>query len=443
MNVTERLAGYAVSASLPSFPQEVIHQGKRCFLDLMGVALGGSNQPLSRILIQVARAFGGRPQATVWAKGLKTDLFHAALVNGAMAHALDFDDTHIRSIIHPSAPVIPAVLAVAEWKRLSGREALEAFIVGYEIEIRVGLGMGRFHYERGWHSTATCGRFGAAAASGRLLGLSPKEMAMALGLAGTQAAGLRLVFGSMAKPFHPGKSALDGILSAILASRGFTCVTNIIEGKKGYWEVLGERSRLEPMVKDLGRRYEILQNTFKPYAACLMAHPTIDALIQIRERYQPRLEDVRAIECEVAKFCLDAAGQKEPTTGLAGKFSVYYCAALALAEGVAGEDMFTEKRVQDPKMVALRKKVKAKVVPRFKETEARVTVVMKDGKKYSLFIDCPKGDPGNPPTDQDLEYKFRTLAQMVLPNRKVDSLVKMIWGLDQLRDIRQLIRACY
>lgn len=443
MNVTERLARYAAAASISSFPKEVIHQGKRCFLDLLGVALGGSEQPLSRILIQMARDFGGRPQATVWGKGMKTDVFHAALINGAMAHALDFDDTHIGSIIHPSAPVIPAVLAIAEWRRLSGRKALEAFIAGYEVEIHVGLGMGKLHYDRGWHSTATCGRFGAAAACGKLIGLSAEEMTRALGLAGTQAAGLRLVFGTMAKPFHPGKCAFDGVLSAILAQRGFTCVPNIIEGKNGYFEVLGEKSRLEPMTQGLGRRYEILRNTFKPYAACLLTHPTIDGLIQIRERYHPKPEDIREIQCEVAKFCMDAAGQLEPKTGLAGKFSVYYCAALALAEGVAGEEMFTEKRVRDPKMVALRKKVKARVVPRFKETEAKVTVVMKDGGKYSLLIDCPKGDPGNPPTDQDLEYKFRSLAGMALSKAKVDSLVKVIWGLDRLKDIRTLIRACH
>jgi 2-methylcitrate dehydratase PrpD len=443
MKVTEQLAQYAVEASIQSFPKEVIHQGKRCFLDLLGVALGGSQQPLTQILSQMAKDFGGPPQATIWGKGRKTDIFHAALTNGAMAHALDFDDTHIGSIIHPSAPVIPAILAIAEWRGLSGRQALEAFIVGYEIEIHVGLGMGKLHYDRGWHSTATCGRFGAAAACGKLIGLSQEVMARALGLAGTQAAGLRLVFGTMAKPFHPGKSALDGMLSALLAQRGFTCVTNIIEGKKGYFEVLGEKSRLAPMIQGLGKKYEILRNTFKPYAACLLTHPTIDGLIQIREKYQPRIEDIQEIQCEVAKFCMDAAGQKEPQTGLAGKFSIYYCAALALAEGTAGEDQFTEQRVQDPRLGALQKKVKTKINPRFKETEAKVTVLMKDGKKYSLFIDCPKGDPGNPPADQDLEYKFRSLAGMVLSKAKVNSLAPMIWSLEKIKDIRQLIRHCH
>ena len=439
MKVTERLARYVLETSYPSFPKEVVHQGKRCFLDLLGVALGGAKQPLTRILLKTVKDFGGKPQATILGHGLKTNVMNAAFVNGAMAHALDYDDTHSGSLGHPSAPLIPAVLAVAEWKGLSGKSALEAFILGFEVETRIGLGMGMKHYDRGWHATSTFGRFGAAVAAGKLLGLSLEEMKIALGLAGTQAAGLRLVFGTMTKPFHPGKCAFDGVLSAILAQRGFTCAPNIIEGKKGYWEVLGDDSNLEPMVKDLGKKYEVLKNTFKPYAACLLTHPTIDAILEMRNKYNLKPEDVEAISCDVGKFCLDSAGQVEPKTGLSGKFSTYYCAALALAEGEAGENMFTDKKVQDPQMVALRKKVKAKVVPGYKDTEAKVTITAKGGKKYSAYVDTPKGDPRNPPTDEELENKFRSLAPFVLPQSKIDRLVKAIWSLEKLDDVRRLI----
>ncbi|MBM4330754.1 MAG: MmgE/PrpD family protein [Deltaproteobacteria bacterium] len=443
MKVTERLARYVLETSYPSFPEEVVHQAKRCFLDLLGVALGGAKQPLTQILLKMVKEFGGKPQATVLGHGFKTNVMNAALVNGAMAHALDYDDTHVASIGHPSAPVIPAVLAVAEWKGLSGKAALEAFLLGFEVETRIGIGMGTKHYDRGWHSTSTFGRFGAAVAAGKLLGLSLDQMKQALGLAGTQAAGLRLVFGTMTKPFHPGKSAFDGVLSAILAQQGFTCAPNIIEGKKGYVEALGDHSRLAPMVKDLGKKYEVLKNTFKPYAACLLTHPTIDAVIAIRNQYNLKPEDVEAIQCDVAHFCLDSAGQVEPKTGLAGKFSTYYCAALALAEGVAGEDMFTDKKVQDPKMIALRKKVKAKVVPEYKDTESLVTITTKEGKKYSAFVNTPKGDPRNPPTDEELELKFRSLAPSVLTERKIDSLLKNLWNLEKVEDIRQVIRLCH
>jgi len=443
MQVTERLARYAIETSYKSFPKEVVHQAKRCFLDLLGVALGGAKQPLTRILMKTVKDFGGRPQATILGHGLKTNVMNAALVNGAMAHALDYDDTHSGSLGHPSAPLIPAVLAVAEWKGLSGKSALEAFILGFEVETRIGLGMGMKHYDRGWHATSTFGRFGAAVAAGKLLGLSLEEMKIALGLAGTQAAGLRLVFGTMTKPFHPGKCAFDGVLSAILAQRGFTCAPNIIEGKKGYFEVLGDGSQLEPMIKNLGKKYQVLNNTFKPYAACLLTHPTIDAVIDLRSKYNLKPEDVEGIQCDVAHFCLDSAGQIEPKTGLAGKFSTYYCAALALAEGAAGENMFTDRRVLDPKMVALRKKVKARIVPGFKDTEARVTLTTKGGKKYSAYVDIPKGDPRNPPSDQELESKFRTLAPVVLSESRMNRLVEAIWNLEKLKDIRQLIRLCY
>jgi 2-methylcitrate dehydratase PrpD len=360
-----------------------------------------------------------------------------------MAHALDYDDTHVRGMGHPSAPLIPAVLAVAEWKGASGKAALEAFIAGFEVETRIGRGMGLKHYDRGWHSTATFGRFGAAVAAGKLLGLSLEQMKMAMGLAGTQAAGLRLVFGTMTKPFHPGKSAFDGVLSALLAQRGFTCAPNIIEGKKGFLEALGDESRLEPMVQSLGRKYEILNNTFKPYASCLMTHPTIDAVIEMRNKYRLKPEDVEQISCEVSRFCLDSAGQVEPKTALAGKFSTYYCAALALAEGVAGEDMFTDRKVLDPKMVALRKRVRARIVPGYEDTQAKVAITTKAGKTYTAYVDTPKGDPRNPPTDKELEEKFRTLAPVALSKRKMDRLVKTIWSLEKLGNLRQLIRLCH
>jgi 2-methylcitrate dehydratase PrpD len=441
MKVTERLAVFGLETSYRSFPKEVIHQGKRCFLDLIGVALGGAYQPLGKILAKMVKDFGGKPQATVLGHGFRTSVMNAALVNGAMAHALDFDDTYIGAG-HPSAPVIPAVLSVAEWKGLSGKSALEAFILGYEVEVRIGMGMGNKHYDRGWHSTSTIGRFGAAIAAGKLLGLSLEEMKMALGLAGTQASGLRLVFGTMTKPFHAGKSAYDGVLSAILAQRGFTSAPNIIEGKKGYLEVLGDDSKLEPMVKGLGGKYEVLNNTFKPYAACLLTHPTIEAVIEMRNKYNLEPEKVEAIQCDVGEFCLDSAGEKEPKTGLAGKFSTYYCAALALAEGAAGEDMFTDKKVLNPKMIALRKKVKALVVPGYKSTEAKVTIATKEGKKYSASVDIPKGDPRNPPTDEELETKFRSLASYALSRPKIDRLIKTIWNLEKLGNVRELIRPC-
>jgi 2-methylcitrate dehydratase PrpD len=441
MNTTAKLVSFVQETSYRDFSREVIHQAKRCFLDLIGVALGGARQPVVQILIKTLRETGGRPQATVLAHGFKTSLLNAALINGAMAHALDFDDTHIGSIIHPSAPVVPAVLALGERLKSTGKSALEAFVIGFEVETRIGLGLGSRHYNRGWHTTSTCGRFGAAVAAGKLLGLSSLQMSRAMGLAATQASGLRLAFGTMTKPFHPGKSAFDGLLAALLAKKDFTCSSNMLEGAKGFAEALGDDdTKLNRMAKDLGGKYEILNNTFKPYAACLLTHPTIDGVFELKNRYHLKADEVDELSCEVARFCLDAAGQKEPKTGLAGKFSIYYCAALPLIEEAAGEDKFTDKKVQSSQMVALRKKVRARVNPALKDTEARVTIATKDGKKYSAFINKPKGDPRNPPTDSELENKFRSLAVNILPQRKIDALIEMIWNLDKVKNLGRLLQ---
>jgi 2-methylcitrate dehydratase PrpD len=332
---------------------------------------------------------------------------------------------------------------LGEWKKISGQAALEAFVLGYEVETRIGVGIGFGHYERGWHSTSTFGRFGAAVAAGKLLGLSLDQMLYAMGLAGTQASGVRLVFGTMAKPFHAGKSASDGVLSALMAERGFTCAPNIIEGKKGYVEAMGEGANLDRMVQDLGKVYEIRNNTFKFNASCLLTHPIIDAVRELRNRHDLRMEHIKEIQCEVAKLCLDTAGNEDPQTGLAGKFSVHYCTALALAEEMAGEDMFSDSKVLNPDMVRLRKKVKVKIASELKETEAKACIKTLDGKEYATFVGYPKGDPHNPLSDEELENKFRSLAAGILPKEKIESLLKTLWSLEKVRDIGQVISLCH
>ena len=442
MDATEKLARFVLETPYRSFPADVCHQAKRCFIDLIGVTLGGCKQPLSKILIEMIPEFDGKHQSTVLGWGLKTNVMNAALINGSMAHALDYDDVHLGAHGHPSAPLIPAILALGEWKKISGQAALEAFVLGYEVETRIGVGIGFGHYERGWHSTSTFGRFGAAVAAGKLLGLSLDQMLYAMGLAGTQASGVRLVFGTMAKPFHAGKSASDGVMSALMAERNFTCARNILEGKKGYVEALGEGASLDRMVQDLGKVYEIRNNTFKINASCLLTHPIIDAVRELRNRNDLRMEHIQEIQCEVSKLCLDTAGNEDPQTGLAGKFSTHFCAALALAEGFAGEEMFTDAKVLNPDMVALRKKVKVKIAPELKETEAKACITALNGQQYSTFVHYPKGDPRNPLTDQELEEKFRSLAAVALPKEKMESLLKAIWGLGKVRDIGKVIKLC-
>ncbi|MFH1626061.1 MAG: MmgE/PrpD family protein [Pseudomonadota bacterium] len=431
------------NTNFEDLPPEVIEQSKKCFLDWTGVALGGSTQLVSSILNEFIVEIGGKEQGTVLGKGYKTSVVNAALINGAMSHALDYDDTHAKTLIHPSAPLIPAILALAEYKNLGGKETILAYVLGFEVETRIGMAMGSYHYASGWHATSTFGRFGAAAASGKLLSLTPGEMAYAFGIAATQAGGLRQVFGTMCKPLHPGKAAMDGILSALLAKKGFTCSPNILEGACGFSETFSKDYDLSIITNGLGETYQILQDTFKPYASCLLTHPTIDAIIELRERYDLEAEEVAAINCELSPFCLDAAGKLDPQNALEGKFSIYFCAALALHDGTAGEDRFTDDKIRCPKIIDLKKKVRASVNPDLRETEARVSIRTRDGRRYEKHVTTPKGDPRNPLSREELEEKFMRLASKVVSTDKSRRIVEKIGVLEKLDNINELIELCY
>ena len=442
MNVTKELSCFVVDTGFKDLPKEVTEQSKVCFLDWFGAALGGSLEPLSSILQELIYELGGREQATVLGKGKKTSLLNAALINGAMSHALDYDDTHADTLIHPSAPLIPAILAVAEYRHLSGKDMISAFILGFEAETRIGLAMGPSHYTMGWHATSTFGRFGAAAGAGKLMGLTKEEMACAFGIAATQSGGLRQVFGSMCKPLHPGKAAMDGILSVLLAKKGFTAPKNILEGASGFSEVFSKDYDLSIVTSGLGETYQVLNDTFKPHASCLLTHPTIDALIELKNKHNLSTEEIAGIDCEVTPLCLDAAGKPEPQTPLDAKFSVYFCAASAVQAGKAGQHMFTNDRVLDARIIDLQKKVTATANPKFKETEAKVSIRTYDDGKYESHITAPRGDPRNPLSRRELENKFTGLALKVLPGDKVSRIIDRIHTLDKMDDVNELIELC-
>ncbi|MBI4279530.1 MAG: MmgE/PrpD family protein [Armatimonadetes bacterium] len=439
MDVTTRLARFIVETAYGDLPPEVVHQAKRCFVDWTGVTLGGATSPLASVLVKVAAQTGGCEQATIFGTDRRTSALQAALVNGTLSHALDYDDVHMGAVIHPSAPVIPVIFALGEMYHLSGNAAIEALAIGYEVEARVGMAIGAAHYSRGWHATGTMGRLGAAAAAAKLLGLDQRATVWALGLAATQASGLRQVFGTMAKPFHAGKAAQDGLLAAMLAKEGLTCSETIIEGRQGLLDVLGEDdARPEVAVENLGRPFEIMHNTFKPHAACRLAHPAIDAAMEIRRAHGVRPEDIEAVRCRVPRYTVDAAGQTDPATGLAGKFSVYYCVAVALAEGAAGEDQFTDAQVRRPALVVLQKRVTAEVVPGFANTESEVTVRTRDRREFTAHVTTPKGDPANPSSDDELCAKFRSLAQATLTRGRAEDLLNGLMSLERIADVAAL-----
>jgi len=268
MDITRLLAEFIHRTKYSDLPASVRDAGKNCILDCIGSGLGGIDDGASRLIVEYVRDMGGQPQASVMGTHLKTDMANAALANGVIAHALDFDDYHGETVIHGTAACLPSLLAVAEHHHLGGADLLTALILSIDVSVRVGLGLGSYHYELGWHATSTAGRFGATAGAAKLLGLDDDQIVQALGICGTQAAGVRQVFGTMSKPFNAGKACMDGVISALLAARGFTSSTRIVEGELGMFDVLTAHPAPERVLQGLGSTFHVAEISIKPYPTC-------------------------------------------------------------------------------------------------------------------------------------------------------------------------------
>ena len=371
-------------------------------------------------------------------RGLRTSALYASLANGAQSHALDFDDTHLPSIVHGSAPVAPVVLALGEWHRHSGAQALAAFVAGFEVETRLGRVVGRALADRGWHVTGVLGHFGAAAAAGKLLGLNATQLAHALGIAGTQAAGLEQSFGTMSKPLHPGKAAMNGLLAALLAREGFTGSTAMLDGPNGLAATFLGRPDLSPAIEDLGKRFEILENSTKFYAACHLTHATIDAARAIRARVGDLSASVDTVRCRVHPLVLKVAANPRPQTGLEAKFSVAYCAASALVKDAAGEAEFSDTAFRDPAVTRVMARVTPEADASMGIAAAHVTIRFADGRTVDERVSAARGTPANPLTHDEIEEKFCRLAGVVLPTERVTRLATALRGLADLPEMAEL-----
>jgi 2-methylcitrate dehydratase PrpD len=433
--VADALVDFALGLDLAALPDAVVEAAGLCLTDWVGVAIRGSTEPLAVALDAVVAATGGEPQATVVGRGRRTSALLAALANGAQGHALDFDDTHLASIVHGSAPVVPAVLAIAEWRRRPAGEALAAFVAGFEVETRIGRVIGPALAQRGWHVTALLGHLGAAVAAGRLLGLSAEQLGRALGIAGTQAAGLEQSLGTMCKPLHPGKAAMNGILAALLAREGFTGPTGILDEPSGLPGTFVGVTDLAPVLEDLGKRFEILDNSTKLYAACHLLHATIDAGRAIRQRAAPAPEAIADVECHVHPLAVKVAAIPAPRTGLEAKFSAAYCAALALTRGDAAESEFL---APDPALVGLAGRIRPVADATLDIPEARMRVRLHDGRVLDEVVRAARGTPGHPVSRPEVEEKFRRLAGVVLTPAQIGRLLDALRRLPTLPDVGAL-----
>ncbi|MBF0515432.1 MAG: MmgE/PrpD family protein, partial [Desulfovibrionaceae bacterium] len=369
------------------------------------------------------------------------DIQSVTLVNAISSHVFDFDDTHLKTIIHASGPVISPCLALAEYLPVSGRDFLCALVLGVETAFRVGNAVYPNHYDVGWHITGTAGVIGAAAATGKLLGLTEQQMVWALGLAASQPVGLRESFGSMNKSFNPGRAGQNGLLAALLAAQDFTSSDGMLEAKRGWANTISTKQDYAQITEGLGQYWETSLNTYKPFACGIVIHPIIDACIQLRQEYKIDPAQVRAINLKVHPLVLELTGKKTPQTGLEGKFSVYHAAAAAVIFGKAGERQFSDAVVRDPGVVALRDKVAAVVDPAVKEQQADVTIVLADGRELRKFITQAVGSVENPMSDSALEAKLTDLAQGILPEAQAKRLIAMCWKVEELPRAGDLAKA--
>jgi 2-methylcitrate dehydratase PrpD len=412
---------------------------KQCLLDWLGVALGGRSEPLVTILIDELAPTDEPGGCALIGQGRRAGLDHAVLINGAMGHALDFDDV-ITAMGHPTAPVAPAVFGLAQALGASGRQALAAFVSGVEAECRVARLMGPSHYAGGWHGTATFGAFGAAAAAAALMGLEGDRLLNALGLAGTQAAGLKSVFGTMSKPLHAGKAAQNGLLAARLAARGFTSDADILGSGQGF---AATQSTTVDVAAGLAPRATpwVVDTLFKYHAACYLTHDAIDAAAALRRETPFTADDIEAVTVRVREDHLGVCNIAAPRTGLECKFSLRMTCALALA----GEDTFDERLYSDATatrtdLVELGRRIA--VEPTAPAPGSTVEVRLKDGRQVRRTIDVAIPARDLAAQQARLELKFRHLTRAALTPAAADEVIDICRTLETRLDLARLLTLC-
>ena len=427
-------------------PPEASARAATAVKDTIGVMLAGVGEPAARIA-QAMASEDGVGTCRVLGTSLQTSPELAALANGVSAHSLDYDDMCFVSLAHPSCALVPAILATGELVHARSSALLDAYVIGFELECRLGNVMNPRHYhQRGWHCTSSIGTVGAAAAAARMLGLGAQATQHALGIAASSACGLKENIGSMVKPLHAGMAARNGVMAARLAQRGFTASPHAIDGPQGYLVAMdSERDSLDAAVGDLGIRWEILHSgvTVKLYPSCAATHPPLDALIAMKRREQITADQVRAIDVEVDSMTPRLLIHPDPVTGLEAKFSMPFCAAAAIVYDRIGIDTFDVDHIRNPTVQALMKHVSLRANEEFDKgaplARARVSVYLRDERVVSLAVDGARGYPGRL-TNEELATKFAGCATRTLSESAANAAWAALISLDAITDVRELTR---
>jgi 2-methylcitrate dehydratase PrpD len=433
----DTLARFAAGLSPAALPAEVAEQAARLLLDTVGVTLAAVPEEFAGSVHRVALDLGGPPEASLWGRAERVGMATAVLANGTLAHGLDYDDTLEEAIVHTGCCCATTALAVGEARRASGAAVLAALVAGVEVMAAVGLvAPGAFH-RRGFHPTALCGSFGAAAAAGSLLGLGPAELATAFGLCGSQASGIieYLSDGSWSKRLHAGWAAHAGVAAAFLARAGFTAPRTVFEGTHGFYRAFtGEApdpARLDRLAAGLGRDWALLRLMFKAYPCGSINQPYMDCAVRIRASADFRPEAIREVVCRTAegpvhRLWEPLADKRRPATPYGAKFSLPYCVALVLADGEAGVEGFSEAKTRDPRILAIAEKVSYVLDPTMpypRRFTGHVRVVLADGRVLEETQEAPRGGPERPFAKDELWAKFRANAARALPAPQVEALL--------------------
>jgi 2-methylcitrate dehydratase PrpD len=438
----EALAAFALSASWDQIAADVRHQAKRSFLNFVGCALGAAAEAPVAAAVRVLAAAGCAPQAGLVGRAERLDRLNAAFVNAIGGNLFDFDDTHLATVIHPTAPVAPVALALAEDRAVTGAAFLTALAVGIEVACRIGNAVSPGHYARGWHITATCGVFGAAATAARLLGLGTRETAHALGIAASESAGIVENLTTAAKNVGVGNAARNGLLAALMAQAGYEAAPTAIEGPLGWARSSGDAPDMDRIVGGLGRDWELLANTYKPYPSGIVLHAVADACLALREAAGPDGGEIASVTVAGDALLL-ARGDRVVRSARDARVSIQHTAAVALLRGAAGLDEYTAEAVADPSVATLRDKVRPVLDPDLPRGAARVEIALADGRRMSKTVRSARGSLELPMTDGEIAEKVASLAARGTPGIAAEAIIEQAWRLDQLADMRPFLRLLF
>lgn len=434
--VTQDLARFVVETKWQDLPEQARHEAKRALLNFFAVAIAGCRTEPVELALRTLGEFSGGRQATIVGRSERIDPLTAAFLNAAGANVFDYCDTHLPTVVHPTAPVAPALLALSEMRKVSGREFLLAFVLGVEIECRIGNAISPGHYPKGWHITSTCGVFGAATGVAKLLGLDAQKTIWALGSAATQSAGLCECLGWPAKSVSVGNAARNGLFSALLAEKGFSGPAEPIAGAQGFLAVMGEPPDWSALLDGLGKSWQVANNSLKPYPSGFVIHPLLDLALDWR-RAHPGLE-VDRVDVRGNPLLLQRADRAEIATGREAQVSLQHCVAAALIVGKAGLDQLSDASVADPRIKALRAKFACKADPAISTIAAEMDI-WTDGKKHALSTKAARGSVANPLKDAEIEAKLRDEAARWEPGHDVQKLIDSVWSLEKNDDVSTLV----